>query len=97
MKQNKKVDKIMLEIYRELYKNSTPAADFDELMENAELNQFGQKIIHYMDYKIEKEKFDEIVETKLKGSRLDEWYKRGIRFNIYLGCSPAYKYENDEK
>lgn len=92
-----KADKIMLNIYRELYKNSTPAADFDELMERAEMNDRGEKVIHYMDYKIEKEKFDEIVESKLKGSKLDEWWKRGIRFNIYLGCSPAYKSEHDEK
>lgn len=96
MKQSK-ADKIMLDIYRELYKNSTPAADFDELMERAEMNDRGEKIIHYMDYKIEKEKFDEIVESKLKGSKLDEWWKRGIRFNIYLGCSPTYKSERDEK
>lgn len=92
-----KADKIMLDIYRELYKNSTPAADFDDLMERAEMNDRGEKVIHYMDYKIEKEKFDEIVESKLKGSKLDEWWKRGIRFNIYLGCSPAYKSERDEK
>lgn len=92
-----KADKIMLDIYRELYKNSTPAADFDELMERAEMNDRGEKVIHYMDYEIEKEKFDEIVESKLKGSKLDEWWKRGIRFNIYLGCSPAYKSECDEK
>lgn len=92
-----KADKIMLDIYRELYKNSTPAVDFDDLMERAEMNDRGEKIIHYMDYKIEKEKFDEIVESKLKGSKLDEWWKRGIRFNIYLGCSPAYKSERDEK
>jgi hypothetical protein len=86
-----KMTKIVLDIYRELYKNSTPSADFDKLVEEAEYNEMGERVIPYMDYEIEKEKFDEIVETKLKGVKLNKWYKRSIRFNVYLGCSPTYK------
>jgi hypothetical protein len=92
----KKLEKLVLDIYRELYKNSTPSADFDELLKNATIDERGEKIIPFMDYYIDKEKFDEIVENKLKTVKLDEWYKRGVRFNVYLGCSPT-SLKKDEK
>ena len=40
MKQEK-IDKILNEIYVRLYKESTPTADFNELVENATINEFG--------------------------------------------------------
>lgn len=85
----KKILELIQEIYRDLYKNSTPSADFDELVANAELNERGEKIIHFMDYYLEKGKFDEIVESHLKGRKLTERELRVIKFQIYLGASPT--------
>lgn len=85
----KKIVELIQEIYRDLYKNSTPSADFDELVANAEINERGEKIIHFMDYYLEKEKFDEIVESHLKGKKLTDRELRSIKFEIYLGASPT--------
>jgi hypothetical protein len=90
MKSNK-VDKIMLDIYRELYKNSTPPADFDELMKTEEVNEFGQKIIHYMDYEIDETLFEGIVKENLKGKRIPKWERDVIRRSVLMGCSPKFK------
>ena len=35
----------MLEIYRRAFAASTPIGDFDKLMSEAEINEFGQKTI----------------------------------------------------
>jgi hypothetical protein len=82
---------LITNIYRELYKNSTPSADFDELVKNATTNELGQLEIPSMDYEISEEIFNEIVETNLKQNRLSKWYKNGIRNTIMLGCSPKFK------
>ena len=87
----KKTDKIMLDIYRELYLNAEPSADFDELVANAELNERGQKDIHFMNYEISQEKEEEIIEKHLKKSRLPLYTKKAIRIGILLGASPKTK------
>lgn len=85
----KKMGELVWEIYRDLYKNSTPSADFDQLIANAEVNERGEKLLSFMDYYLEKEKFDEIVESHLKGKKLTERELRAIKFEIYLGASPT--------
>lgn len=87
----KKEEKIMLEIYRELYLNAEPSADFDELVANAELDEFGRKDIHFMDYEISQEKEDEIIEKHLKKNRVNAYMRRAITASILLGCSPKTK------
>jgi hypothetical protein len=88
---DKKVNKVMLDCYREIYLNSTPSADFDQLVAGAKLNEFGQKVIDFNDYVIEEKKFDEITSTIIKKNRIKEPYKRMIRNSILLGCSPKFK------
>jgi hypothetical protein len=90
MKQSK-IENIMWEIYRELYQKSTPPADFDQLVNTAELDELGRKVIHYMDYEITESEFEEIIQKHLKGKRLSQYYKEGIRRNVLLGCSPKFK------
>jgi len=87
----KKEEKIMWDIYRELYLNAIPSADFDELVTNAELNEFGQKDVHFMDYEISREKQDEIIEKHLKKSRVNVYMRKAITAAILLGCSPKTK------
>jgi len=43
-----KEEEAMRECYRKLYKASTPPADFDELVNNASIDENGQKVIDFM-------------------------------------------------
>ena len=90
MKENK-AQKIVWDIYRELYANSEPKADFDELVNSAEKNEEGQKIIPFENYFIDQEVMDEIIEKHLKNKRLTKLAKNAIKVNVYLGCSPVSK------
>ena len=86
-----KAQKIVWDIYRELYANSEPKADFDELVNSAEKNEYGEKIIPFENYFIEQELMDEIIEKHLKNKRLTKLAKNAIKVNVYLGCSPMSK------
>ena len=91
MEATKKEEQLMLECYRQLFKASTPSADFDNLVENATLNQFGQKEIPFMDYEIDEDEFIQIVDSILKKSRISSWRKELIKRSVLLGCSPKFK------
>lgn len=86
-----KVQKIIWDIYRELYANSEPKADFDELVNSAEKNEEGEKIIPFENYFIDQKLMDEIIEKHLKNKRLTKLTKNSIRVNVYLGVSPVSK------
>jgi hypothetical protein len=90
MKQNRD-EKILWEIYRELFKQSDPSGDFDLLVENAEIDEQGRKHIPYNDYVIDLEEMDKIIETILRKYRIPVWRRPSYRFAIYLGCSPKTK------
>lgn len=86
-----KIQKIIWDIYKELYANSEPKADFNELVNSAEKNEKGEKIIPFENYFIEQELMDEIIEKHLKNKRLTKLAKNSIRVNVYLGVSPVSK------
>jgi len=90
-RQDKKIEDLMHNIYCELYANSTPYADFQKLIDTAELNDLGQKIIHFDDYEIDKDLYDQIVKKHLKDCKLPKWYKESVSRGILLGCSPKFK------
>lgn len=90
MKESKET-KIIWQIYKELYANSKPKVDFDELVNSAEKNEEGQKIIPFNNYEISEEDFNRIIEEQLKGKRLTKLAKQMIRNSITLGASPAFK------
>lgn len=86
------IDRVIIGIYRELYKNAEPQADFDELVRRCPLNERGQIDIPFNDYQIEKDKFDEIIEAQIK--RLPKRrrnLKAVIENTVSLGCSPKIK------
>lgn len=88
----KNIDKAMMHCYRELYANATPPASFDELLENATVNEQGQKVIPFLDYEIEEEVFEEIVADTIKVYKINRSYlKQSFRFTIMMGCSPKFK------
>lgn len=84
---DKKVESIIHDIYVELYLNSTPPANFDELVANAKVNERGQKEIPYMDYYLPIEDIERIISEKCK--KIDKYWSNKIRTSILLGCSPS--------
>jgi hypothetical protein len=80
----KKEEGIILDIYRELYKESTPIGDFDKLISSE------KKDVFFMDYEIPEETFFKILESHLKGKRITKLKKQAIRNTILLGCSPKF-------
>lgn len=88
---DKKLENAILECYVELYKNSIPSTDFNELMNNATLNEKGQKIIDYNCCEIENDKMIEIVESIIKKYKIKSWQEKMFSNTIYLGCSPKTK------
>ncbi len=94
MKETKE-QKIIWQIYRELYKASTPSADFDELVNSAEKNKKGQKIIPFNDYEISEKDYNEIIDRNIKGKKLTKLGQQMIKNTIALGCSPKFKKEEN--
>lgn len=92
IKRSKKtLNDIMFEIYRDMYKNSEPSADFDFLVKTAEISDDGKKIIPYDKYFIEKSMYDKIIEEHILLNGLNENEKKAIIINSALGCSPMFK------
>ena len=89
----KRIENAMLDCYRELFANSTPKGDFDKLMEEASTNEFGQKVIPFMDYEIDEKDFDTILQKYVddKLLKLSKYEKRRFSISIHLGCSPKFK------
>lgn len=92
MRTTKKIEEALKECFRRLYKASTPSADFDELVENAETDENGYKVIDFMAYEIEEEKMEQIISDVIKEYKLKPQYKaRTFRTSILLGASPKTK------
>ena len=87
----KNIDKAMMHCYRELFANATPPASFDELLENATVNEQGQKVIPFLDYEIEEDVFEEIVVDTIKVYKIKKHISAPFRFTILMGCSPKFK------
>ena len=82
--------------YRQLFAYSNPPADFDKLIENATINDRGQKEIPFMDHEIEEEVAMLLIDETIKDFKIKPEYRRNsFRISILLGCSPKFK--RDEK
>ena len=84
-------DKIIYETYVELFKEATPSANFDELLQNSALNDRGQMVIPFYDYEIDQDKMYEILNSFIKKYKIPKQLRGGYEFNILLGCSPKTK------
>ena len=89
----KKVDKALMHCYRELFANATPPVSFDKLIEDAELNEIGQKVIPFNDYEIEESLFNEIVEDTIKIYKIKKDIRQAFKNTLLFGCSPKFKNE----
>ncbi len=93
MKESKE-QKIIWDIYVELYANSEPKGNFDELVNSAEKDKNGRKIIPYENHEISLEDYNEILERNLKGKRLTKLKQQAIKNTVALSVSPRFKKEN---
>ena len=84
-------EEAMRECYRKLYKASTPSADFDELVNNASIDENGQKVIDFMAHEICEYEFSEIVDEVIKKHKIKTNRVTPFKNSIYLGCSPKFK------
>jgi len=89
-KKRKREEEAMHECYRRLFKAATPSADFDELISQASVNNFGQKEIPFLDYVLERETHCQIVESILKEYKIPKILREVFRRSILLGCSPKW-------
>jgi hypothetical protein len=85
------MDKVMLELYREVYKAATPSANFDELYENAPTNEIGERVIDFDSYVVENEVLDKIFEDTMKKFKVPKWRYNAYRVHYYLGATPRSK------
>lgn len=92
-------EKKLLEAWRscmtDLYANSTPSADFNQLLESAPLNEQGQKVIDFEAYEIDHNLLTEIVEGYVKKLKMNKYEQSGFYMNTYLGASPRSKRNQD--
>lgn len=86
-----KEEEAMRECYRKLYKASTPPADFDELVNNASINENGQKVIDYNAHEICEYEFSEIMSDVIKEYKIRSHRQDLFKNTILLGCSPKFK------
>lgn len=96
-RENKKLENIIFEIYREMYFQSEPPADFDKLVAEAALNEEGKKIIPYMSHEIDKDIYDKILQDTFDKHKLKAAHRIKISINVSLGVSPKFKQKNYEK
>ena len=89
-------EKALRECYRKLYKASTPSADFDELMNNASIDENGEKVIDFMAHEICEYEFSEIMSDVIKQYKIRPHRQDLFKNTILLGCSPKFK-KTEEK
>ena len=76
-------DKVVMPIYKEMYKKATPKADIDKLIEDGTTKQERW----FMKYYLSEEKQDEIIKKHCKG--LKKLEKKKVKFEVLLGASPT--------
>ena len=82
---------ILAEMYRRAYSASTPKGDFDAMVENASINEFGQKVIPFLKYECEHEVMEQIIKDVLKENKVPKRRHDLFKTSFMLGCSPKTK------
>lgn len=88
----KKLNAAYEEIMTALYANSEPSADFRLLVEQASVNDQGQKVIDFNSYEIDYELAQTLYNDVVKKYKIKNNYDLStLGFNIWLGASPRFK------
>ena len=86
-----KLIKLVHDTYQLLFQASTPKGDYYKMLEEAELDEFGFKVIPFNDYEITPEEYTEILQKQLLTYGLTKFDKLMLENTIHLGCSPKFK------
>jgi hypothetical protein len=82
---------ILTEMYRRAFANSTPKGDFDELVKNATINEYNQKVIPFMDYECDLNVMNKIINDVCKEFKVPLFKRKYFYTSFMLGCSPKTK------
>ena len=85
MKQEK-IDEIIIEIYQELFSNSTPKGNFKKMIESGETKQEQ----FFLKYQCDENKQTEIIDRILNKYKVKGLLRRRFEKTIVLGCSPKF-------
>jgi hypothetical protein len=87
----KKNELILHELYRRAFAASTPYGNWDKMLEEAIINERGEKEIPFMDYECDENILEDIFNTVMKENKVPKWKQKAFIFSFYLGCSPKTK------
>ncbi len=82
MKSDEKLWKICIEIYRALYEDAIPSADFDQVWEAYGAEPF------YQNYYLDNTKQEKIINDICKKYRLTKQETSRVQTTVLLGASP---------
>ena len=85
MKTDEQLWEVTLQIYRQLYKEATPSADFDAMLKSGE----AAKPQFFMKYYLPDTRTAKIIETVCKKHKLDKRDAQRVEGSIWLGSSPT--------
>lgn len=91
----RKINTISKIVLYKIYKESKPKANFYRLIRTSPLKD-NKICIPFMEYYIEEEKMDEIIQKELERFKLNEYFKRKVSELVYLGPSPTSVDKNKE-
>jgi hypothetical protein len=86
-----KIDEILYQMYKRVYAISTPVGDFDKLMEEAEINDEGKKVIPFWDYTIDEKECKQVIEEIFKEYKVKDYYRQRFINTFMLGACPEFK------
>jgi hypothetical protein len=86
-----KIEEILYQIYKRVYAVSSPVGDFDKLMEEAELNDEGKKVIPFWNYQIDEKECNQIIEEIFKEYKVKNYYKQRFINTFMVGACPEFK------
>ena len=93
MKSNKELWQICKEIYRIMFKEASPSADFDKMIKSGETKEDD----FFLKYFLKDERQKEIIDGICKEHKLTKREKDKVRTEVLLGCSPTINIENQKK
>jgi len=93
MARNKKIDadKILNELFKRSFAESTPYGDWDKLLEEAPINALGQKAVPFQDYECDHKKMEEIFDSVMAEYKVPKNMIKAFSFHFWLGPSPKSK------
>ena len=84
-----KINKVVKKCYVEIYSKSSPPVDYNELLEKAPTNFFGQKVIDFNSYEVKETTFYETVDKICNTYKATKKEKIVVLSNLLLGEVPV--------